>query len=334
MIFGGQGFVDATVAYIYTFAWGMWGYGWIWPILNRGNQVYRDRVDSAEERFRQAKTSLGRGIRLDNIDEFKTGFEALSKIWDESSEKLPQQLKSWVEKSLDLMNSTHPDELRNFQTQNQEISEAAEEIRKGITLGSASIIESGKTKLQGIILKNENLNSSEASTILQLSGADLLQYSMKHPPIATQPNSAMELLSNVVGSFVSTYLYTTMAVISFSHETNWGVVLPTTVGMSVALYIGLFQLQNAIDWLVEGSRMKQIAQRLAPASLAVFLSAGTAGADLVGTRDMVGKFADRASTLREVPTQGESLHGGPKNPGTVGGTAGDPCERVFSIRTF
>lgn len=330
MIFGGQGFVDASIAYIYTFAWGMWGYGWIWPIMNRGNQVYRDRVDGADEKLKQAKTLLGRGLRLQNMDDFKAGFENLSQLWAESSEQLPQQLKTWVETSLELMNQAPPQELDQFQAQNREFARATDKIRDGIILGSPSMIEDGKNQLQSIILKDGQLDPSQRGIILQLSGADLLQYSMKHPPVATQPNSTMELMSNVVGSFVSTYLYTTMAVISFSSETNWGIVLPTTIGMSVGLYLGIFQLQKTIDWLVEGNRMQKLGKRIAPASMAMLLSAGTAGADFIGYSDAASKMINSLSSLREVPSQSNSLSGGPRNSADVHRNMHNSCEDLFS----
>lgn len=335
MIFGGQGFVDATIAYVYTFAWAMWGFGWIWPILNRGNQVYRDRIDTAEAQFREAKTLLGRGIRLENMSDFKAGFEALSKIWAQSAEQLPEQMKKWVETSLSILNQTPPSELSEFQAQNHNFAAATEEIHNGIILGNTEMIDQGKNKLQEILLKDGSLDSSHREMILQMTGADLLQYSMKHPPVATQPNSTMELLTNVVGSFVSTYLYTTMAVISFSKETNWSVVLPTTIGMSVALYTGIFQLQKAIDWLVQGNRMSYIGKRIAPVSMAFFLSAGASGLDQFGFSEAASKLADRAASLREIPTEWKSLNGEPKNSVDAHGNKHLPgCEGLFLNRTF
>jgi|GEM_PF-3179742 len=335
MIFGGQGFVDATIAYVYTFAWAMWGFGWIWPILNRGNQVYRDRIDTAEAQFTEAKTLLGRGMRLENMTDFKAGFEGLSKIWAQSADQLPDQLKKWVETSLSILSQTPASELSEFQAQNHEFALASEEIQNGIILGNAAMIEQGKNKLQEILLKDGNLDSNHREMILQLTGADLLQYSMKHPPIATQPNSTMELLSNVVGSFVSTYLYTTMAVISFSKETNWSVVLPTTIGMSIALYTGVFQLQKAINWLVEGNRMSSIRKRIAPVSMAFLLSTSASGLDHFGFSDTASKLADRAASLREVPTEWKSLNGEPKNSVDLHGNKHiSDCEGLFLNRTF
>jgi hypothetical protein len=327
MIFGGQGFVDASVAYIYTFAWAMWGYGWIWPILNRGNQVYRDRIDSADERFKNAKTLLGRGLRLENLEDFKAGFQTLAGLWEESSEELPGDLKTLVEKCLNTMNEVSPQELSTFQASNREFAAVVDEMRQGLLFGNVVMIEEGKNKLQTLLLRDQSLDSASRGAILKLGGADLLQYSMKHPPVATRANGAMELMSNVVGSFVSTYLYTSIAVVSFSKETNWSVVLPTTIGMSVALYLGVFQLQKAIDWLVEGDRIKRIGKRFAPASLAMSMFIGNAGADIFISPELTSKLADRAASLREVPIAQISSSDVPTK-------FMDPCEGIFSRSVF
>ncbi|MCC6277099.1 MAG: hypothetical protein IT289_04190, partial [Oligoflexia bacterium] len=82
--FGGQHFAAAVPAWLYTFMWGTWQYGWLWTPINRGNQIYGERLEGLSARLSNLKSRMGQGLRLQDDPQLASAYMELTQLYKES----------------------------------------------------------------------------------------------------------------------------------------------------------------------------------------------------------------------------------------------------------
>ena len=188
ILVGEQNPMDALMGFaLYHFA-GQWVFGWPWDVIHGGARVNGHNLAKNRERMESVKLSLSRvarGVHLTEEDLKKEYQEALTRIV--SLYKRRTLRRTMIDTIKDI-NPQLVDSINNL---------------------------SGKKNMES----SEMSFTSDNIEKIQLTSTALMKLLTEHPPLTNQPNkTANHIFTGVFGALMTTYLFVTLSVWTFSPE--------------------------------------------------------------------------------------------------------------------
>jgi hypothetical protein len=255
---GGQHIADAIPAFIVTLFAADWTYRYVWKPVNRGNQVYGEKLDERERILMNAKTELARGLRTGDTHATLSGTKKLVSLYSTEDATEPiADLAVSIEQAEKMFASTSPEAIAEYQREFRETTDVMQALQTALSSGDETAIAGAKAKLLELYRQADPAN---AVARLNLSALELLEYALKTPPFATAQRSGLTWTTTLTGALITTYLGTTLLVDNFQKNIDWSERFISVGWKTAAFYIGVVVGQRAIDRLAEawrGSRMEE-----------------------------------------------------------------------------
>ena len=244
ILLGHQSAINATFATIYGTLMGYWSFAWLWTPVNRGNQIYEEKLEDLGNQFRDAKTTLSQGLRTDDLDKVHEGSKSLMALFNH--ERLSPEISGIFKESKNIF-ALPAEEIAAVRAEFSSNADAVGGLQSALLSGNADEIQ-----LASQILRQEYErlapDSKEAQALLiKLNGASLLQFALKNPPFATKSHHLIEWTSTLFGALLTTYWYTSLSVFTFAPHVAWPLKIAEAVVMSASLYISTFVGQRIIN---------------------------------------------------------------------------------------
>jgi hypothetical protein len=242
MAFGHQGFTDASLAYLFTSIWGTWQFGWIWRPITKGTQMLDAEYSERSENFKNAKTLLGQGLRVENPQDIYEGYKKLAAMYDVEDTSLPPEIRILVKNAGTVIN---PDSF--YWKEKGTLTQLAltQRLQKAISSGDVQELESVSTQIARIYRLDEYQGSRNQDAL------ELLIHALKNPPYATQYNHGVEWFTTMIAAVTTTYLGTSLIVDTFQTNISWGSKIGEatllSAGIYTSLYFGQKMIENGVD---------------------------------------------------------------------------------------
>jgi hypothetical protein len=247
MVFGGQAFGAALPAFAYGVIWGTWQYGWLWEPINRGNQMYAERLDGLKAKLANAKEKVSKGLRLNNETVTLEGTRELMELYTKSDPVLEDTSTMIEHLEMALANLT-PEQIKAFRAEVKQATDLQMQLRRALRTGDENSMAQARAAAQTFANDTGKLNTL---ALVQLSAIRLLEHSLKTPPYAVRPLPSIEWITTGVGAFVTTLWATSMSVMTFRPDVPWSEKLIEAGLLSVGLYAATYYGQKGLAVLVK-----------------------------------------------------------------------------------
>jgi hypothetical protein len=247
IVFGGQSLLPALGAFTYGFVWAQWQFGWLWEPVNRGNQMYQERLDQQKEKFLSAKAKLAKALRLDNLPLIAEASDELAAFYDDSFGKR-DVLDRITGEGLRILRDVDSEEMAEMQQNMKLNKEALKNLQQALLSGDPQELEKTRLKIVETYQVNQSLNTNDLVQIGKMDAVALLEFALKTPPFVTQPNAMVEWTTTMAGALITTYWGTTMSVLTFRPDISWTEKIAEAGVLSALLYAGTYYGQKALNW--------------------------------------------------------------------------------------
>ena len=239
VVVGGQGFADANCAFLYSMVWATWQFGWMWEPITRGNNIYQSHLEENALTFTEIKSALGTAIRLDDQEQIKTQMNALTKLYENSSVDLPQELSGSIDQMFQQLENANPVQVSELNFNFNQSREQISELRSAIVEGNSVRIEASQKQLLSAY-QSGGADTESLALLMKLNSVSLLDFAMKNPPFAVKPHKGVEWFSTLLGALATTYYATSLSVDTFRQNVSWGEKITHAALLSAGLYAGAF----------------------------------------------------------------------------------------------
>jgi hypothetical protein len=247
MVFGGQAFGAALPAFAYGVIWGTWQYGWLWEPINRGNQMYAERLDGLKAKLTNAKEKVSKGLRLNNETVTLEGTRELMELYTKSDPVL-EDTSTMIEHLETALANLTPEQIKAFRAEVKQATDLQMQLRRALRTGDENSMAQARAAVQAFSNDTGQLNTL---ALVQLSAIRLLEHSLKTPPYAVRPLPSIEWITTGVGAFVTTLWATSMSVMTFRPDVPWSEKLIEAGLLSVGLYAATYYGQKGLAVLVK-----------------------------------------------------------------------------------
>jgi hypothetical protein len=250
MAFAGQSFVAAAPAFAYGILWGQWQFGWLWEPINRGNQLYEERLDEIKEKITAAKFKIGKGLRMDDAKQIAEGYKELAALYEKTS-GVPTEIKQMINEGMTFISSVTPEHLEQLKSESAIAIEGLRKLQEAVQTGNSQLLTEARQEILNLYANSGSQTEGEKILMMKLDASALLAYALEKPPIATKGNPYIQWITTGTGSLVTTYWATTMSVLTFRADVPWSQVLLTAGLYSAGLYTGFYYGQKGLNWLFQ-----------------------------------------------------------------------------------
>jgi hypothetical protein len=236
---GGQHVSDASMAFIYMTIWSTWQYGWLWEPVNRGNQMYGEKIDARSKALTEIKTALASAIRLDDPLQIAAQTEALKEIYDDSPVNLPSKLSGSIDEMFSLLENMDLTRIQALNLSVRQNRSQVDELRQAIVSGDLAQIKVARTQL----MKNYQAAGAESESLglmMKLNAVSLLEFALETPPYAVKAHAGVDWFTTLLGAVSTTYYATALSVDTFRENISWGEKIGETAILSAGLYAGTY----------------------------------------------------------------------------------------------
>jgi hypothetical protein len=186
-------------------------------------------------------------------------------LYRDNGRTLPQGLSEQIEATKWALEALTPESLAASQAEMRQAGEVLSVLQEALRAGIPQKIEEAARKVRELY----GPDAGNARELAQLTGLDLMAYSVRNPPFILHGNSRVSWTLNTAGALLTTFLATKMLVLTLRPGLNWPELLAETAVDSLAMYGGAFAAQYLLvkSWNEVAKAREQWRKRRAEAEL-------------------------------------------------------------------